>query len=261
MDKIFTPEFSTPLISHHVEHSILTITLQRPEKKNAITRDMYQGLHSALQAARKDAQVKVVIIHGSKGNFSAGNDIADFLHHPPSDESSPVLQFLKTISEFNKPLIAAADGVAVGVGTTLLLHCDLVVLNENTRLKLPFVELGLCPEAASSLLLPRIIGSQRAAQMILLSEMISAKEAFEWGLANKITTESSLISAMDYAHKMAKLPTESLILSKSLLKSETKESVSERLTLEAGHFVERLQGKDAKEAFTAFLEKRPPQFN
>jgi len=261
MEDNLNPEFSTPLIGFSLNEGILTLSIQRGEKKNAITRDMYRGLHTCLQAAEFDARVRVVVITGHDGNFTAGNDISDFLHHPPSDETSPVLLFLKTLSQFTKPLIAAADGVAIGVGTTLLLHCDIVVVHQDVKLKLPFVELGLCPEAASSLLLPRIIGYQRAAQMILMSDLISGQQALEWGLVNYISTEPALPMAIQHAKRIASLPMESLTLSKKLLKSELTAAIDARLTIEAKHFIERLASTDAREAFTAFIQKRPAKFN
>lgn len=253
MDNQKAPITSTTL------NGITTITICRNEKKNAITRDMYSLLSDAFAQAETDKNVRCVFIKGHAGYFTAGNDLADFLHHPPTDESSPVLRFLKNLTEFSKPIIASANGAAVGIGTTMLLHCDYVVLGPTAILKLPFVELGLCPEAASSLLLPQQIGYLRASEMILACEIISAEKALDWGLANAVA-ENFDETALAIAEKISQLPLASLVLSKKLLKRSNATAISDRLSVEAGQFVQRLHSPEAKEAFTAFLEKRKPNF-
>lgn len=243
-----------------VTDKIMILHIARGEKKNALTRMMYSQLTEQLAVAASRADIRVVVIKGHEDYFSAGNDISDFLHHPPKDESSEVLQFLRALSQFPKPLIAAANGVAVGIGTTLLLHCDYVVLGHSAILKLPFVELGLCPEAASSLLLPRHIGYLRASEMILAGAKIDASTALQWGLANQVC-DKSFDDAMEVAQKMAQQPPAALVLSKRLLKLEIEPKISERLTLEGKEFVQRLTSPEAREAFTAFLQKRSPDFS
>lgn len=251
-----------PTKSIHIEvcDSVLTLTMNRGEKKNALTLDMYTALGQALEAAEQAKDVRVVVIAGANSHFTAGNDISDFLNNPPKDESSAVLQFLKILSKFEKPLIAAANGVAVGVGTTLLLHCDYVFLSKDAMLKLPFVELGLCPEAASSLLLPRHIGYLRASEMILTGAKISAEQALQWGLANKVV-DDTLTQANELAKTMAKRPPAAMALSKRLLKHEIQPLMEERLGLEGKEFIERLQSPEAREAFMAFIQKREPDFS
>lgn len=257
------PEFSisNPSEAIHIQlHcDVLILTIARGGKKNALTHEMYTALDQALQAADKDKNIRALIITGHTDYFTAGNDILDFLNKPPTDESSPVLQFLKSLSTLQKPLVAAASGVAVGVGTTLLLHCDYVILRSDAVLKLPFVELGLCPEAASSLLLPRSIGYLRASEMILTGATLNAPKALEWGLANEIA-EDPLLRAQQIAEKLAKQPLASILLSKKLLKEEVTPLVSERLQVEGKEFVERLRSPEAREAFTAFMQKRQPDF-
>lgn len=238
--------------------NILTIKIQRNGKKNALTRAMYTALDDNLKLA-ESSDVRCVVLTGADDCFTAGNDITDFLYDPPKDESSPVLKFLKTLSQFSKPLIAAANGPAIGVGTTILLHCDYVVLGPDILLKLPFVELGLCPEAASSLLLPRHIGYLRASEMIICGARINAAKALEFGLANEVA-ENPLEAAMVMAHHIAEQPLNSLVISKKMLKSEIASEITSRLKIEGEAFVDRLKSPEAIEAFTAFLQKRKANF-
>jgi enoyl-CoA hydratase/carnithine racemase len=165
---------------------VLTIALNRPDKKNAITAAMYQEMADAFFEAEKDATVRVVLIRGNGGTFCAGNDLEDFMKAPNTDHDAPVLQFLRRISSAPKPVVAAVAGAAVGVGTTMLLHCDLVYAASTTKFSVPFVQLGLCPEAASSLLLPRVAGYQRAAEKLLLGEAFDAEEAVSMGFVNRV---------------------------------------------------------------------------
>ncbi len=244
-----------------IKDGILRIEIDRPDKKNALTAAMYQAMADAIKAAEADSKVRVVLIHGKAGMFTAGNDLQDFLDNPPRDDNRPVFQFLYGISQAQKPVVAAVAGPAVGIGTTMLLHCDLVYAAPNARLQLPFVNLGLVPEAASSLLLPALIGYQRAAELFLLGEPFSAQKAKEIGLVTEVVPEDQLFdTAMAQARKLAGKPAASLRLTKRLMKQGQMAAVAQRIKLESDHFGERLGSPEAKEAFAAFLEKRKPDF-
>ena len=241
---------------------VLRIEIDRPDKKNALTAAMYQAMADAIKAAEADSAVRVLLIHGKPGLFTAGNDLQDFLDHPPRDDQQPVFQFLYGISQAQKPIVAAVAGAAVGIGTTMLLHCDLVYAAPDARLQLPFVNLGLVPEAASSLLLPALVGYQRAAELLLLGEPFSAQKAKEMGLVTEVVPEDALFdTAMAQAQKLAAKPAASLRLTKRLMKQGQMAAVAQRIKLESGHFGERLASPEAKEAFSAFLEKRKPDFS
>ena len=249
-------------ILSETKDGIARIEIDRPDKKNALTAAMYQAMADAIHAAEADAKVRVLLIHGKAGVFTAGNDLQDFLDHPPRDDQRPVFQFLYAISQAQKPIIAAVAGAAVGIGTTMLLHCDLVYAAPNARLQLPFVNLGLVPEAASSLLLPALIGYQRAAELLLLGEPFSAQKARDIGLVTEVVPEDQLFdTAMAQAKKLAGKPASSLRLTKRLMKQGQAAAVAQRIKLESGHFAERLDSPEAKEAFSAFLEKRKPDFS
>jgi len=241
---------------------ILRVEIDRPEKKNALTAPMYQALADAIKAGEADSGVRVLLIHGTADLFTAGNDLQEFLRNPPRDESAPVFQFLYAISQAQKPIVAAVAGAAVGIGTTMLLHCDLVYAAPNARLQLPFVNLGLLPEAASSLLLPALAGYQRAAELLLLGEPFSAQQGEEIGLVTEVVAADRLLeTAMAQARKLAQKPAASLRLTKQLMKRGQMAAVEERIRLEASYFGERLDSPEAKEAFSAFLEKRTPDFS
>ena len=241
---------------------ILRIEIDRPDKKNALTAAMYQAMADAIKAAEADSTVRVVLIHGKADLFTAGNDLQDFLDNPPRDDNRPVFQFLYGISQAQKPIVAAVAGAAVGIGTTMLLHCDLVYAAPNARLQLPFVNLGLVPEAGSSLLLPALVGYQRAAELLLLGEPFGAHRAQEIGLVTEVVAEDQLFdSAMAQAKKLASKPVESLRLTKRLMKQGQMAAVAQRIKRESDHFGERLASPEAKEAFSAFLEKRKPDFS
>lgn len=240
---------------------IARIEIDRPEKKNALTAAMYQAMADAIKAAEADGKVRVLLIHGKADLFTAGNDLQDFLDNPPRDDNRPVFQFLYGISQAQKPIVAAVAGAAVGIGTTMLLHCDLVYAAPNARLQLPFVNLGLVPEAGSSLLLPALVGYQRAAELLLLGEPFSAQKAREIGLVTEVVPEEQLFdTALAQAKKLAAKPAASLRLTKQLMKQGRAEAVAQRIKLESDHFGERLNSPEAKEAFSAFLEKRKPDF-
>lgn len=239
---------------------VTQIRLNRPDKKNAITAAMYSALADALNAAAADDGVRAVTILAEGDIFTAGNDLNDFLAAPPLDMDQPVFRFLTAISTFPKVLIAGVAGAAVGVGTTLLLHCDLVVAAPQARFTLPFVDLALVPEAASSLLLPRLIGPQRATKHLILGDPIDSETALSYGLVTEIAPEEELEARVqEIARRIAAKPPEAVQLTKALLKAEN-EPVAARIAREADAFASRLTSAEAREAFTAFFEKRPPNF-
>lgn len=241
---------------------VLTVTIDRPEKKNALTTAMYDALADALDRAEAEAAVRVVLIHGAGDAFTAGNDLMDFAANPPTDESSSVFRFLTAISTATKPVVAAVHGAAVGIGTTMLLHCDLVYAAPDARLQLPFVNLGLCPEAASSLLLPLFTSPTRAAELLMLGEPFSGEQALAWGLVNETVPEADLFEyALGRARALAQKPPASVRLTKSFLRRAHTDAVQATIRAEAEAFVERLQSPEAAEAFTAFFEKRAPDFS
>ena len=240
---------------------VVTIRMSRPEKKNALTVDMYRGMTEALRGATADEGVRAIIIAGAGGAFTSGNDLKDFAATPPLDPDSPVFQFLREISTCPKPIVAAVQGVAVGIGTTMLLHCDLAVADPATRFSLPFINLGLVPEAASSLILPRMIGHQRASELLLLGEMFDATLAERHGIITRISASGEAEAvAMTWARSLAGKPPNALRKSKALLKSESA-SIASRMQEEAANFATQLVGPEFREAVTAFMEKRAPKFD
>ncbi len=241
---------------------ITRIELNRPEKKNALSPGMYAAMAKALTAAEADAQVRAVLIHGQRDCFTSGNDVKDFLDLPRSPGASPASAFLRAISTARKPLVAAVGGPAVGIGTTMLLHCDLVYAAPNARLQMPFVPLGLLPEAASSLLLPAMAGYRRAAEMLLLGGPFGAEKALAAGIVTEIVPEGELLErARQAAAALAALPPESVRMTKELMKRALAPAVQERMTEELQLFGERLRSPEAKEALSAFMEKRKPDFS
>ncbi len=249
-------------VLQQVESGVMTLTLNRLDKKNSFTAAMYAELAEALRGAAEDAAVRVVLFQGHETIFSAGNDIGDFLNKPPSTPDSPVFRFLNAIATFPKPLLAAVCGPAVGIGTTMLLHCDLVYAGDNAMFSMPFVNLGLCPEAASSLLVPRLMGYQRAAEVLLMGDPFMAEAALEVGLVNRVVppTEANAL-AQQQARRLATKPLSSVIETKRLLKASTTPAVLERMREEGAIFGRMLQEPAAKEAFSAFLDKRKPDFS
>jgi enoyl-CoA hydratase/carnithine racemase len=243
------------------ENGVMTITIDRPARKNALTPAMYQAMVDALASAQEDASVRAVLLRGHAEIFSAGNDIEDFLKSPPAGADSPVIRFLDAITSFEKPLVAAVAGAAIGIGTTLLLHCDMVYAADNARFAVPFASLGLCPEAASSLLLPRIAGYQGAAEKLLLGEIFDVAEAHRMGFVNRVLPAAELDAfvAAQIA-KLVALPAASLRVTKSLMKRADTHEIKTRISEEFVHFGKMLLAPEAREAFTAFLEKRKPDF-
>ena len=249
-------------ILSHTEAGVTTITLNRVDKKNSITAAMYSTMADVLAQAALDAAVRAVVIQGHVSIFSAGNDIGDFLNGPPSTQESPVYRFLRGISTFPKPLVAAVCGPAVGVGTTMLFHCDLVYAGDNAAFSMPFVNLGLCPEAASSLLVPQMLGYHRAAEALLLGEPFMAEAALEVGLVNRIVppTEANGV-AQAQARKLAAKPMAALVETKRLMKKGQAGLVAQQMGEEGASFGRMLREPAAREAFAAFMEKRKPDFS
>ncbi|HWI84161.1 enoyl-CoA hydratase [Ramlibacter sp.] len=246
----------------HVERGVMTVTLNRLDRKNSITAAMYAAMAEALGSAAADDAVRVLVFQGHETVFSAGNDIGDFLTQPPASQDAPVFRFLRGLGTFAKPLVAAVCGPAVGVGTTMLFHCDLVYAGDNAAFSMPFVNLGLCPEAASSLLVPQMLGYHRAAEALLLGEPFMAEAALEVGLVNRVLppTEANAY-AQSVAQKLAHKPLSSLMETKRLMKQGQQQRVLEQMALEGEVFARLLGAPAAKEAFGAFMEKRKPDFS
>jgi enoyl-CoA hydratase/carnithine racemase len=246
----------------HTEAGVMTLTFNRVDKKNSITSAMYAQMADALAQAEGDAAVHCLLIQGHPTIFSAGNDIGDFLNTSPATQDSPVFRFLRGIATFPKPVVAAVCGPAVGIGTTLLFHCDLVYAGDNAAFSMPFVNLGLCPEAASSLLVPQMFGYHRAAEALLLGDPFMAEAALEVGLVNRVVppTEANGI-AQTQARKLAAKPLSALVETKRLLKKSQTAVVLERMGEEGESFGRMLREPAAREAFGAFMEKRRPDFS
>ena len=249
-------------ISTEQAGGICTIRFNRPEKKNAITGAMYQAMAEALRAAEADQAVRVILFAGLPNIFTAGNDLEDFLKQPPQGENSSVFQFMTALKGAGKPVVAAVAGAAVGIGTTMLLHCDLVYAADNAKFSMPFSQLGLCPEFASSLLLQRLAGYQRAAEKLMLGEPFLADEALAMGLVNRVLPVDDLLPfAQGQAAKLAALPASSVRTTKQLMKRGAAQEIDAQMVEEGAHFRRMLNAPEAKEAFTAFFEKRKPDFS
>lgn len=246
----------------HVEDGIMTLTFNRLARKNSITTAMYTTLADAIEQAQADEQIRVLVIQGDESIFSAGNDLGDFLNQPPAGEDAPVFRFLRNIATFPKPLVAAVCGPAVGIGTTLLFHCDLVYAGDNAAFSMPFVNLGLCAEGASSLLAPQMFGYHRAAEALLLGDAFYAEAALEVGLVNKVLPPSETNAyAAQVARKLAAKPLSSLVETKRLMKKGQQADVLKVMADEGAIFGRMLREPAAKEAFAAFMQKRQPDFS
>lgn len=240
---------------------VLEIRLDRPEKKNALTRAMYDALADAFQLVDSDPTLRVALLTGTGDTFTSGNDISDFQSRAAGDGRSSASRFLPTISSMQKPLVAAVNGAAVGVGTTMLMHCDLIVAARSARFVMPFTSLGLVPEAASSLLFPRLLGYQRASALLLLGEPLDAETALQWGFVNRVVDGAALMdTAREMARRLAALPPQAVRLTKQLIRHGAPD-VAGRIEEELALFRERLGSPEAKEAFAAFMEKRKPDFS
>jgi enoyl-CoA hydratase/carnithine racemase len=239
--------------------NILSIQLHRPDKKNAMTSSMYTTMAELLNGAAKDDQVRVVLWHAAGNSFSAGNDIEDFMKNPPGQGESPQAQLIQALINFEKPLIAAVQGAAIGGGTTMLAHCDFVYAGESAKFQLPFVNLALVPEFGSSYLLPLRFGYTRAAELILLGKLFDASRAAELGLVTQVVPDQSLLAtATETARALATKPAAAVQASKRLMKRPLREQLEEAVKLELEVFAERVRSDDAKQAFTAFFARRQP---
>ncbi|WP_297802806.1 enoyl-CoA hydratase [uncultured Brevundimonas sp.] len=252
----------TDLIKTRVDNGVLHIVMDRADKKNAITQDMYLGLTEALVKAREDETIRVAVISAAGESFSAGNDIADFMQLGQSDTTlvdTQVFRFLKALADLDKPLLAAVRGRAVGVGLTMLLHCDMVVVAEDAQLSAPFINLALVPEAASTLLLPRVIGHQRAFEVFALGEVFSGQQAYDWGLANRVVPADQVDAvATELAQKVAQRAPNAIRFTKSLMRDPA--GLWELMIKEGRIFGDQMKSPEAIEAFTAFIQKRAPNF-
>jgi enoyl-CoA hydratase/carnithine racemase len=245
-----------------VRDRVLRIQINRPEKKNALTRAMYADMADAIARADDDSGIRAAFLHGTADCFTAGNDLKDFQAFRQDGDNKDVSNFLSTISRAKKPIVAAVGGVAVGVGTTMLLHCDLVYAGESARFSLPFAALGLCPEAASSFLLPKLVGQKRASELLLLGEPFSAAKALEFGLVNAVYPDTEFIAlAFAQAQKLAQQPPASIRITKALLKRPVSQDIADAMIEERKHFSERLKSGESDEAFRAFFERRKPDFS
>lgn len=238
------------------EDSILRLTMNRPEKKNALDRESYEALITALAQAEAEAAVRVVVISGNGGAFTAGNDLLDFASFTGDFATFPALQFVRALAAFPKPLVAAVEGDAIGVGATVLFHCDLVYAAPNARFKMPFVDLGLVPEGASSLLVPQRLGLARASQYLLLCDGFDAEEALRFGVVNAIAAQGEVLDlAMTAARRLAQKPAEALLAARRLIRGEATDALA-AIDREAEQFVKALASPEARARLQAFLSRR-----
>ena len=241
----------------------MTLRLNRPDKMNALTRAMYSQMAEVLDAADQDASVRAVLICGDEQCFTSGNDVADFLQAPPTGMDSPVFQFMRALFDFSKPVVAAVAGPAVGIGTTLLLHCDLVYVSRDAKLRTPFVNLGLCPEFGSSLLLPRLLGQAKAAEVLLLGEAFTGADAAQWGIASAALEDgpSTVAKAREMALRFLELAPSAVADSKRLMRAPGREELRKVIEEEGALFGQRLRSPEAIEALSAFMQRRKPDFS
>jgi|FEC22Drversion2_1045045.scaffolds.fasta_scaffold00093_45 enoyl-CoA hydratase/carnithine racemase len=251
----------TEEIVRSCDDGVMVLRLNRSDKRNAMTGAMYQALADALTDAEADLGIRAIVLLGTPGTFCAGNDINDFLSRSPDTPSQTVQAFLYALARSSVPMVAGVDGDAVGIGTTMLLHCDMVLATPRARLRLPFVNLGIVPEAGSTLLLPRIVGHARAAELVMLGEPLGASRAVELGLVNRLVEPDALeAETLAVASRLAAQPPGALRDTKRLLKGDRgalEATIAEEIRIVA----KRLGSAEAREAFTAFLEKRPPDFS
>jgi enoyl-CoA hydratase/carnithine racemase len=247
-------------------NGVATIEIARPEKKNALTVAMYQAMTEALAAARADNAVRAVLVTGQPGIFTSGNDIEDFMARPPGQGEdgldSPVFQFMRALLDCDKPVVAAVTGAAVGIGTTLLLHCDFVYVSDEARLAMPFVGLGLVPEFAASLLVPQLMGHRHAAEKLLLGDPFTAEQAVESGIANAVLPAAEVVNhARRVAERFNALPPGAVREAKQLMRAPQREATLQVIRNEGELFAKRLRSPEAMEAFQAFFQKRRPDFS
>lgn len=249
-------------LTSHEREGIFTLTMNRPTRKNALTLAMYEALAAGLQEAAQRPNVRVALIQGVDGCFTAGNDLQDFAQNPPTSTDTPVFQFLKALLNFPKPLVAAVDGVAIGIGTTMLLHCDLVYCTERARFSLPFGKLGLVPEGGSSYILPLLMGHRKASELLLFGEHFGAQEAERFGLVNTVVESEHFVDFVEERlQKLVALPPQATKLSKQLIKAPFKEQLAQVMLEEGQVFLGRLGSPENQEALMAFFEKRAPDFS
>jgi enoyl-CoA hydratase/carnithine racemase len=242
--------------------AILRVQLNRPASKNAMTSAMYITLAGLFDSAAKDDEIRVVLWHGAGDSFSAGNDVGDFLKNPPGPGESPQALLIKALINFDKPIVAAVQGAAIGGGTTMLTHCDFVYAGESAKFQMPFVNLALVPEFGSSFTIPARAGYLQSAELILTGQSFDARRATELGLVTRVVPNQELLAtATDTAQKLAQKAPAALRACKRLLKQSTREQLELAVKLENEEFSERVRSAEAKEAFTAFLEKRPANFS
>lgn len=252
----------TPDVLIEKADRVLTLRLNRPDKKNAFTNAMYDRLTEGLAQAAADDDVRVILFAGSPDCFSAGNDLADFLNNPPTSSDSPVGRFMRALLNAEKPVIAAVSGMAVGIGVTLLLHCDFVYVGEKTKLRMPFVSLGACPEFAASFMIPRLAGHPKAAELLMLGRFFDAATAERIGLCNAVLPNADVeAQARTTAAELVALPPNALKVTKALMRRWPAQQTREAMDFEADHFMPMLQQPEAREAFSAFAEKRKPDFS
>jgi enoyl-CoA hydratase/carnithine racemase len=243
-------------------NGVATIEIARAEKKNALTVEMYQAMADALLDAEADAAVRAVLITGQPGIFTSGNDLEDFMRRPRAGDDSPVFQFMRALIDCNKPVVAAVTGAAIGIGTTMLLHCDFVYVADDARLAMPFTNLGLVPEFASSLVLPQLMGHRRAAEKLLLGDPFTGENAVECGIANAVLPAGEVVAhARRVAERFNALPPGAVSETKRLLRGPQREALLATVRSEALVFGKRLASPEAREAMQAFFEKRRPDFS
>lgn len=248
-------------IHTRTQNNIAMIEIARPERKNALTSAMYQQMADALLIAQTDARVRAILIHGQEDIFTAGNDLEEFAKNPPQGSTAPVFQFMQALSTATKPVLAAVTGAAVGIGTTLLLHCDLVYAADNAKFSMPFTSLGLCAEFASSALLQLNTGYVKAAEKLLMGEPFTAEEALEMNIVNRLLPPSEVIKyAIGRAERFNVLPPDAVRSTKELMRTTHKKLIAETIAAEAAEFSRLLKTDQAKEAFAAFFERRKPDF-
>ena len=255
-------ESPIPQVVSQLQDRILTLSLNRPERKNALSLAMYSALAELISAADSDAQIRVIVLTGTDEFFTSGNDLMDFMNEPHIHDNHPVVRFINALRHCSKPVVAIVRGHAIGIGTTLLLHCDLAYVAEDARMQLPFVNLGLCPEYASSYLVPRVLGQLQAAELFLLGEAFSGAEAANLGLVTKALPSNTLTEyASAKIQRLAQQPPAAVRRTKALLRAATQSSIDQSLQAEYAGFAEGLASEECKESVTAFFEKRAPDFS
>jgi enoyl-CoA hydratase/carnithine racemase len=249
-------------VTSELKDSVLRITIDRPEKKNALTSAMYDALADAVEQGEASPEVRVMLFHGNGDSFTAGNDLEDFVANPWKGHAvPPALRFIAVVSGAKKPLVASIHGSTVGIGVTILLHCDLVYAADNAKLVMPFVNLGIVPEAGSTVLLPALMGHQRASELLLLGAPISAQRAYELGLVNMVVPlDTCLATALNAAQMLAEKPAAAVRATKDLLKKANAAELQRAIGEEVEALKERLESPETREALTAFLQKRKPNF-